>query len=141
LNGTLPEGPERAEVEILAQIDRADTLGLLKGWGAEEVGIAAQRALELCRQTGNQTALRLTLFQVRQFHQVRSQFRKAISIYAPLCYSEVAASGLCRLNGHRAAAPKRSIVLAGEIDGLEVMAFMRWALALLIATAVPSAFA
>ncbi|HEY2106094.1 MAG TPA: hypothetical protein VGH29_09945 [Candidatus Binataceae bacterium] len=54
MNGTQPEGPERAEVEILAQIDRADTFCLLKGWGAEEVGIAAQRALELCRQTGNQ---------------------------------------------------------------------------------------
>ena len=75
----LPE-PERSETELEVQVSLAHIWGELRGWTVEEVDRSSQRALELCRRTGNDTALMPTLIVVRLSHMFRGEFDRAAEV-------------------------------------------------------------
>ncbi len=77
--GALPE-PERSGWELGCRIGLMYAVGYLKGWGAEEVGAAGQRAQELCRQMGNDTPMVQALPILRMFHQERGEVHRAAEL-------------------------------------------------------------
>ena len=80
LAAVLPERSERSDAELQGQIGLASMLGMLHGWRDEEIAAACQRALELGREIGNDTAIMSTLNLLRVFHTNRGDLRTAADV-------------------------------------------------------------
>jgi predicted ATPase len=74
---TLPDNPERAQLELGLQIDLGAPLIATKGHTVPEVGRVYSRARELCRQMGESPQLFPVLIGLWRFHWVRAELQTA----------------------------------------------------------------
>jgi predicted ATPase len=73
---TLPGSPERDEQELMLQVSLAAPLMASKGWGNPDVEPVVTRALELCRQVGNDSHEHYrALFALAAFYALRGNLR------------------------------------------------------------------
>ncbi|MFH1085636.1 MAG: AAA family ATPase [Chloroflexota bacterium] len=80
LLGSLPEGPERVQLEFALQMGLGTPLIATKGYGAPEVGHAWGRALELSHQMGDPPQLWPARSAIFQYYLVRAEHRTALEI-------------------------------------------------------------
>jgi tetratricopeptide (TPR) repeat protein len=74
---TLPNTPERARQELMLQTTLGPALMATKGYAAPETEHAYTRALELCRQVGETSALVPTLVGLCTLHSIRGEYQTA----------------------------------------------------------------
>ncbi|OKO70101.1 adenylate/guanylate cyclase domain-containing protein [Bradyrhizobium sp. NAS96.2] len=75
LLGTLPETPERSQLELDLQVALGGTQIATRGWAAPETGAAFARALELCGRLRDTSQLLPALYGQYLFHLVRAELR------------------------------------------------------------------
>ena len=80
LIGTLPDTPERSELELALQTTLGPVLIATKGYAAPEVGAAYDRARELCQRAENSSQLPVVVFGLFAFYVVRADHEKALSL-------------------------------------------------------------
>jgi len=73
----LPDGQERARLELDLQMDCGMAILATRGWYVSEFGEAYSRARELCLILGEETRLLQVLFGLRFSHLVRGELRQA----------------------------------------------------------------
>jgi class 3 adenylate cyclase/predicted ATPase len=74
---TLPDTPERAQQELDLQMTLGPALMAAKGWAAQEVEQAYERARELCQQVGETPQLFPVMWGLRQFYNTHGAFQTA----------------------------------------------------------------
>src|SRR5262249_6631755 len=74
---SLPETPERTELDVLLQVKLATSLMSTRGYAAPEVERAFERAYVLSRQTAGGSHLFPLLRGLVSFYQVRAENRRA----------------------------------------------------------------
>ncbi len=77
---TLPDAPERSELELALQTTLGPVLITTKGYAAPEVGAVYDRALELCQRVENSSQLPVVVFGLFAFYVVRADHEKALSL-------------------------------------------------------------
>lgn len=75
---TLPDSPERTQLELTLQLALTPALQFTRGLGAAELEQTLARAKELCQQLGETPQLLIALVQLSFFHAVRGDYRKAL---------------------------------------------------------------
>ncbi len=73
----LPPVSERDRTELRLQLMLAGQLIATKGYGADQVGHAYERAAELCQRAGDETAQMKTLLGLEGYHFMRADFNRA----------------------------------------------------------------
>ena len=74
---TLPDTPERAQLELPLQTTLGGPLIALKGFAAPEVGVVYTRARELCCQAGETQQIFPVLWGMCAFYSVRAEWQTA----------------------------------------------------------------
>src|SRR4030095_6013057 len=74
---TLPDTPERTQLELTLQVALGIPLVLTKGHAAPEVEVTYTRARELCRQVGETPHLFPVLLGLRRFYFMRGGLQVA----------------------------------------------------------------
>jgi predicted ATPase/class 3 adenylate cyclase len=77
---TLPDTPERSELELALQTTLGPVLIATRGYAAPEVGAAYDRARELCQQAENSSQLPIAVFGLFAFYVVRADHEKALTL-------------------------------------------------------------
>ncbi|MGA9722128.1 MAG: adenylate/guanylate cyclase domain-containing protein [Candidatus Binatus sp.] len=77
---TLPDTPERSELELALQTTLGPALIATKGYAAPEVGAAYDRARELCQRAENSSQLPIVVFGLFAFYVVRADHEKALNL-------------------------------------------------------------
>ena len=77
---TLPDTPERSELELSLQTTLGPVLIATKGYAAPEVGAAYDRARELCQRAENSSQLPIVVFGLFAFYMVRADHEKALTL-------------------------------------------------------------
>jgi predicted ATPase/DNA-binding winged helix-turn-helix (wHTH) protein/class 3 adenylate cyclase len=77
---TLPETPERTQLELVLQTTLGPALMATKGYAAPEVEYAYARARELCRQVGETPPLFQALWGLWYFYLVRAELQTACEL-------------------------------------------------------------
>jgi predicted ATPase len=77
---TLPDIPERSELELALQTTLGPILIATKGYAAAEVGALYDRTLELCQRADNSPQLPIVVFGLFAFYVVRADHEKALSL-------------------------------------------------------------
>ena len=77
---TLPDTPERSELELALQTTLGPVLIATKGYAAPEVGAVYDRALELCQRVENSSQLPIVVFGLFAFYVVRADHEKALTL-------------------------------------------------------------
>ena len=75
---TLPDTPERSELELALQTTLGPALIATKGYAAPEVGAVYDRARELCERAENSSQLPIVVFGLFAFYVVRAEHEKAL---------------------------------------------------------------
>lgn len=73
----LPDGPERNQKELMAQMSLGVSLAQMKGFAAPEVERTYNRARELCQQMGEDSHLFRILYGLWSVYQLRADFKTA----------------------------------------------------------------
>ncbi len=73
----LPPAPERERTELRLQLMLAGQLITTQGYGADPVGLAYERAAELCQRAGDENAQLKTLLGLEGYHFMRADFGRA----------------------------------------------------------------
>ena len=76
----LPDGPERAQRELLLQLALAPALIAVKSWSGPEVERAYTRARQLCERLGDPPELFPSLYGMWVVHVLRAELRKAYEL-------------------------------------------------------------
>jgi predicted ATPase/class 3 adenylate cyclase len=76
----LPAVSERDRAELRLQLLLASQLIATHGYGADQVGLAYERAAELCQRVGDETAQMKTLLGLEGYHFMRADFERAHTI-------------------------------------------------------------
>jgi predicted ATPase/predicted Ser/Thr protein kinase len=74
---TLPDGPERKQRELMAQMALGVALTPMKGFAAPEVERTYSRARELCQQIGEASHMFRVLYGLWSVYQLRADFKTA----------------------------------------------------------------
>ena len=77
---TLPNTPERSELELALQTTLGPVLIATKGYAAPEVGAVYDRARELCERAENSSQLPIVVFGLFAFYVVRAEHEKALTL-------------------------------------------------------------
>jgi len=75
---TLPDDPDRGELELDLRLSLGPALRLVKGLADEEAEAALSRACELCRRLGRIRSLPGALGELSVYHSVRGERQKAL---------------------------------------------------------------
>jgi class 3 adenylate cyclase/tetratricopeptide (TPR) repeat protein len=73
----LPPATERERTELRLQLMLAGQLITTQGYGADQVGLAYERAAELCQRAGDENAQLKTLLGLEGYHFMRADFGRA----------------------------------------------------------------
>jgi predicted ATPase/class 3 adenylate cyclase/DNA-binding winged helix-turn-helix (wHTH) protein len=116
---TLPDAPERTQLELVLQTTLGPALMATKGYAAPEVECAYARARELCQQVGETPQLFQALWGLWYFHLVRAEFRTARALGEQLLdlAQRVQAPGLLLL-AHRVLG--QTLTFLGEFSAAQV---------------------
>jgi class 3 adenylate cyclase/predicted ATPase len=77
---TLPDAPERSELELALLTTLGPALIATKGYAAPEVGAVYDRARELCERAENSSQLPIVVFGLFAFYVVRADHEKALTL-------------------------------------------------------------
>jgi predicted ATPase/class 3 adenylate cyclase len=100
---TLPDTPERSELELALQTTLGPVLIATKGYAAPEVGAVYDRARELCQRAENSSQLPIVVFGLFAFYVVRADHEKALTFGKHLLsLAESAHDGALLLQAHNA---------------------------------------
>ncbi|MGD8540167.1 MAG: protein kinase [Candidatus Aminicenantes bacterium] len=78
---TFPDTPERAQQELMIQLNRTVPLQATKGLAAPDIGQALDRSQDLCQQLGNPPQLLTALSSLAQFYSLRAEYHNAIDLF------------------------------------------------------------
>ena len=77
---SLPDTPDRSELELALQTTLGPVLIATKGYAAPEVGAVYDRARELCQRAENSSQLPVVVFGLFAFYVVRADHEKALTL-------------------------------------------------------------
>jgi predicted ATPase len=102
LLASLPEGADRDARELDLQMALIDPIMSVKGYSAPEIKAASERAIALCRQTGDTSRLFPALYAQWRYQIVRANLGRAKGLAADyLALASSQQAPLPRLVGHR----------------------------------------